>query len=194
MKLDATTVTKVIFDFIEHHIPGKRALLCGTSMGGWVAMIYSSVYPEHIIGIILNGCLINTQTWKFGIGISAMKMVLMIDEQTRVHMAYKFLEKDLGEVKAKEIISGGLFYECWGEMWDMIGKCDFIHYISMVNAPILFLLTDKDTNNLNEKEFLDAARNYKRVLRKGGHSYAIENPEMFAVDVHLFISEKILSS
>lgn len=192
MKLDSSTLTKVIYDFIENHVPGKKVILCGASMGGWAAMIYSSVYPEHLLGVVLNGCLMNTQKWSFGFGKAAMKLIMMMDEQTRVNLGYKHLCSEIGEEKTKDLFKGGMFYECWTEMWEMIGKCDFIHYVSMINVPVLFLLTDKDTNNFNEKEFLEAARDYKRVMKDGHHEYAIENPAQFALEIHQFIKEKIL--
>jgi pimeloyl-ACP methyl ester carboxylesterase len=50
------SATAAVVEAIDAAIPGRRAVLVGLSLGGYVAMETAERYPERVAGLVLAGC------------------------------------------------------------------------------------------------------------------------------------------
>lgn len=97
-------------------------------------------------------------------------------------------EAGISETDAKTyLFSGGLYYECWAEVWSWISEVNFLSCAASATVPIFFLLSDRDSYNTNEKEFTKVATDFKRLMLHGSHYLVWDNPQRVGKEVAKWI-------
>lgn len=77
-------------DVIASEAPGRRVLLMGFSMGGYVAAAFAAAHPELLAGVVLGACGHDTHTamWQL-IGRMAEAVYALCSPKTKSGFIYK---------------------------------------------------------------------------------------------------------
>jgi len=179
-----------MMDFL--HIP--KAVLCGLSMGGHVAIQTAINAGERVDGIILIGAIC---TNKFNLyericlPINRFSMRLMPMSWIAECMCMS-LGKFNPEVKAyiRDVV-GSLDHNAFNRVWKAVTSMESRQELSIIDCPALILIGDHDTATLRQQDYLHQYISGSRLvtIENAHHGTNWDNPEQVEREIDSFIRE-----
>ncbi|MFD4786027.1 alpha/beta fold hydrolase [Streptomyces sp. NPDC058459] len=168
-----------------HAVTGRRPLVVGMSLGGYVAMAHAVARPEHVRGLLVCGSTARPQGWK---GL-AYATAARVDERrsaergARVNARF-FLRHATAEC-AEAVISGGFARHAFGEAVGELRRLDALGLAARLRVPTRFVNGRRDLLfRLDERAFLKAVRGggtpASLTHAPGDHLFPLRDPDAFA--------------
>jgi pimeloyl-ACP methyl ester carboxylesterase len=177
----------------------KPAVVCGLSMGGYVAFAFYRNYPDRVAGLILAATRAGedspearsnrekavVQAQKYGSGSIAEAML------PKMFSPKTYTQRPELVQRVWEIMQGISVDGIVGDLKGMMERPDSFSTLKQVNKPVLILHGNEDQLiPLNEAVAMRAASPLARlrVIQDAGHLLNMEQPELFNKHVNEFIT------
>ena len=177
---------------VEIEAPDRRVAVIGVSLGGHVAELFASHYPEKINALVISGASMNfkgiTGLW---VRFSAFLITKVFKEERMRIQGEQNIRRKWPTETAEAVIADGVFPAGAAQSFLELPKYDFRAALSGVAAPILILNGELDKpNRKGEAAFAAAAPNARvSVIPGAGHACSIERPEIYNQQVLNFLNE-----
>jgi len=177
----------------------ERCILIGHSMGGYIALAFSELYPERLraFGLFHSTAYADSEEKKAG----RLKSIAFIRE----HDAQPFIRQStpgLFAIETREdrpwLIDdmidryGGFSADALSAYLEaMRQRPDRVHVLKRSGVPVLFVIGEKDQIVLPEQSFAQAhlpALSYLSVLPDSGHMGMLEEPAAGAASIQSFVN------
>jgi pimeloyl-ACP methyl ester carboxylesterase len=168
----------------------EGAALVGLSLGGYVALDFTRVWPERVNGLVLSGATISYTGWD-GVSTRLYGLIFPLVARKAEKAFAEKLARDLGNDRAREILDVGLSMRGGGAALRVLPGTDYAAEIDSSHVPIVIANGERDTQNRSgEAHFL---QNHPRarvtVIEDAGHACAIQQPAAFAGAVRSLMDE-----
>jgi pimeloyl-ACP methyl ester carboxylesterase len=174
---DLDAAVDCLHEMVQSETRG-RTLIAGVSLGGHVATLFGSRYPELVAGLVISGASGSMQG-PAGLWMRLVGRVLLTffrEDRLKANLE-KSLRKKWPEPVAEAQIADGLFPHGAAVSFTQIPRYDYRRLISRVQAPVLVLNGEMDRpNRKGEAAFAAAAPDGRvEVISGAGHACNIEN-------------------
>jgi pimeloyl-ACP methyl ester carboxylesterase len=163
---------------------GGRAVVCGLSLGGYVAIELAHRHPERVAALVLCGCSTNF-TGPLGLYLGAVSSLmrhgwLRSSPQRIERKTMRLFPPELADV-AQEQRRAGLHDEPLGAAFAEMAGRDWTASLAPFSGPVLILNGERDTMaRRGEQRFAAAARLGRTLVLAGaGHASSLDRPEAF---------------
>lgn len=160
----------------------SRLLIIGASLGGHVATLYASRYPDQIAGLVISGASMNFHGLMGGWTRTVGKLMPRLFSSTRLQqMAERSMVKKWPSDTVTAILKAGIYPEGAFQSFVELPDYDFKALLNTLQAPVLILNGEHDqANRKQEHDFLSATpQGSLKIIDGAGHACAIEKPEAF---------------
>jgi pimeloyl-ACP methyl ester carboxylesterase len=161
-----------------------RAVVCGLSLGGYVAIELAHRHPERVAALVLCGCSSNF-TGMLGLYLRTVSFLmrrglLRLSPSRTERKTMRLFPPALADV-AEEQRRAGLHAEPLGDAFAEMAGRDWTALLAQFSGPVLILNGERDTMaRRGEKRFAAAARRGRALLIAGaGHASSLDQPEAF---------------
>lgn len=171
---------EVVRQAIADHGDG-RAVLCGLSLGGYVAQATAAAAPREVAGLVLSGATIRYTGWDglstrlYGFGFPVLAPLAM-------RAFPKELAKSVGAEIADEIVAAGLSARGGGQALRRLPGTDFAARLKGFTGPVAIINGERDKPNIagveKFREHVPSAEEI--IIEDAGHAVALQQPEHFA--------------
>jgi pimeloyl-ACP methyl ester carboxylesterase len=166
----------------------RRALLVGSSLGGYASLEFARQHPRAVAGLVLSGCCVNLRGGveiPFRIGERVLRRC---DPRLLTWVHERLCRRMFPAEFAEPIIEAGFHFGAVPHALEALAGRDFLPLVRDFHGPVLFLNGQRDrVFRFHEHAFLAAARDGKLVIINGGsHRCNLERPAAFADAVRAF--------
>lgn len=184
----------------QNHL--KKVILCGLSMGGYIALHFAHKYPEYLSGLVL--C--DTQA---GADSNEAKekryaLILRIQKEGTSEFAQEFSRSVLSETtiiqkpdiykKVNSMITGNAPENIAMVAGALASRWDCTEYLKDISCPTLVLVGAEDRVtpvDLNKKLSQEIKHSSFKIIERAGHLSNLEQPEIFNKHLEEFISQRV---
>ena len=179
---------EAVATLIEEQSPSGRAVLCGSSLGGYVAIATAHARPDLVEGLVLSGSTASYLGWggfetrAFGWAVKAFGPVIR-------RLNAKALA-DLPPEIGGPMIEGGMSTRAASDALIRLPGTDYHALLRAYEGPVLVLNGERDkVNRKEEHEAIEGLANASlQVLDDCGHSCVITKPDAFKAAVEAFVA------
>jgi pimeloyl-ACP methyl ester carboxylesterase len=178
----------VLANAIRDHATGRRAVVVGLSLGGYVAMDLAAREPALVRGLVLSGATaepIGLRTLPF-LAFASLISRVEVDRFDRIN-AWSFRARYPPEI-AEPIITGGFWSRGGAQALRAVAGERFLPRLAAYPGPSLILNGERDVIfRLSARAFTAAAVDARRVLLAGAtHLANLDRPLAFNEAVRRF--------
>ena len=179
---------EAVATLIEEQSPTGTAVLCGSSLGGYVAIATAHARPDLVDGLVLSGSTASYLGWggfetrAFGWVVKAFGVVIR-----RLNMkAFAQLPPEIGG----PIIDAGMSTRAASDALIRLPGTDYHELLAAYRGPVLILNGERDkVNRKEEHAAMEGVANVTlKVLDDCGHSCVITKPDAFKAAVEAFVA------
>jgi pimeloyl-ACP methyl ester carboxylesterase len=178
---------RVIANVIDEAASG-RALLVGSSLGGYASLEFAARHPDKVAGLVLSGCTLNIRgvvAVPFRIGV---RLLQGFDERWLIRTHEKLCRRMFPPSVAEPIIEAGFYFDAVPDaLRELMGR-NFLPLLQAFPDPVLFLNGQRDiVFRWNEAAFVATAPDAQlQIIRWGSHRCSLERPQAFTEAVRRF--------
>jgi pimeloyl-ACP methyl ester carboxylesterase len=171
---------------------GGRALLVGSSLGGYVGIEAAARRPESVAGLVLSGA---SADYRGLLGLRARLNALMLRlfsaNPVRRQMERSLENTPLTAAERSEIERAGFYPKAWARAFQAVAGRDFPARLHAYPGPVLILNGEYDRLNRRGEAALAAAAQNARIaaVENAGHLCSLEQPEAFSKSIRAFARE-----
>lgn len=173
---------------IEREAAG-RALLVGSSMGGYVAVALAHRYQQQAAGLVLSGCSVSFRgLLGLYVRVAGPLVRYVVPKRWSERLMQRSFRRILPANVADAVIGAGLYPKAVGEaLVELAGK-DFRAMLRSFPGPVLILNGENDKPNRRAERGLVAAasRAELQIIPDASHACSLERPEAFTAAVRHF--------
>jgi pimeloyl-ACP methyl ester carboxylesterase len=168
-----------------------RVLLVGISLGGHLATLYASRFPDKIAGLVISGASMNFSgmvgLWT---RLAGKVMLRMNEDRLRRKAEASIRRKWPAEISRLQIAAGIYPYGA-ARSFQELSRNKFQHELARIQAPVLILNGELDRpNRKGEQLFLRSAPNARlEIIPGAGHACNLEMPEAYTAILRRFATE-----
>ncbi|MBV9850374.1 MAG: alpha/beta fold hydrolase [Armatimonadetes bacterium] len=179
-------VAQVLHDVL----PGRRALLVGTSLGGCVAMQFAAAHPGRVAGLVLSGCTFDARGLLCRLVLTGEGIVFPRGAQSFTRALHRDLHRRFPDL-ADEIIAAGTYWHGAAQAVRAMRRVDFRSALARYPGPALILNGRHDrVHRSSEAAFAGAAQNARVLtIARAGHIASLDQPGAFTDAVRYFASQ-----
>jgi pimeloyl-ACP methyl ester carboxylesterase len=169
----------------------ERALLVGSSLGGYLCLEFACRYPERVVGLVLSGCTLNLRG-PIALPFRAGGWFLgRISERHLVAIQAALCRRVFPAAIAEPLIEAGFYFAAVPDALQALVGRDFRPLLRECASPVLFLNGQRDrVFRWHERAFVAAARNARlQLIPRGSHRCNLEYPGAFSAAVRSFARE-----
>lgn len=190
---------EVVSEVIARHA-GRRALVAGLSMGGYVAMAHAAAHPEQVAGLVLSGCSV---AFRGRIRLLSLLFGALYDRLYSARWERRLLAKQRRDVAAlypSSVIGAqladGFYPREWGRALLEMARCDVRAWLRAYPGSVLILNGERDRHNrAKEDEQARAARHASlAIIRDAGHLANLDQPDVFTSALARFATQTLLTA
>ena len=159
---------------------GGRALLCGLSLGGFVAIAAAGVAPRRVAGLVAASCTAEpAQALAQVYRIPSVLMDRLPDRGAALNE--RFHRLTLRDGAAEAVLDGGLAMEAGTAVIDAIQDMDALASLASYSGPVWLINGARDHFRIHEKKFFDACADGRLVnVPRAGHMVNLDQPVNFS--------------
>ncbi len=188
---EAITRTAAVIDVVA----GGRAIVCGLSLGGYVALAFGARHPQRTLALVLSGCAFSFRRWtgRF-LGapyVAISRFVTHTFSPLLARAEERALRKNYPAALADAIIARGFFYRFYAEISEEMLNFDPLPALQACDCPVLLLNGAQDRFfRRHEQSYLHALRHGRLHLIDGAaHLANLDQPEAYTTALQAFVSE-----
>jgi pimeloyl-ACP methyl ester carboxylesterase len=197
-KVDSRQFSRDVCSLLDH-LNIEKAVICGLSMGGHVALQTAAYYPERVSGLILIGApFSNTYRFyeRFAVPINRFSSRLL-PPKTIAKMQANLLSKFTPSVKDYILKAHkSLNYKDWNRVWAAVTRMESEHLLKNIACPVLQLIGDHDSmTNYLQEPMLRRLQNSRIVtIKNAHHATNLDNPTQVNEEIERFIQTLLHST
>ena len=187
-RLTLDAAVEIVAETIDRQA-GSRALLVGSSLGGYVAIETASRIPERVAGLVLSGA---SAEYRGLLGlrarVNALMLRLMSANPVRRRMEGALEDTPLSSAERAAIQRAGFYPKSWARAFEAVAGKSFRTKLQTYPGPVLILNGEYDLLNRKAEAALAAAtpRASVEVIGNAGHLCSLQEPQAFADAVRTF--------
>lgn len=164
---------------------GRRPLVAGGSLGGYVALAYGAAHPERAAAVLVQGATAHPDRLTGLVYRSIARAIWGLGPERAARLDDRALRRRLPPDSYRAVMAGGLTLHAFVEVVEDLTRRDFLNVAGRCRLPVLFVngLGDR-LFRAQERDFLGAVRasgGYARLFHvRGPHDMSISDPEAFA--------------
>lgn len=172
-----------------------RAIVCGLSLGGYVALAFGARHPRRTAALVLSGCAFSFRRLPGCLMgapyVAISRFVTHTFSPLLARAEERALRKAYPAALADPIIARGFFYRCYADISAELLNFDPLPALRACDVPALLL------NGASDRFFRRDERLYLRALRHGrlrliegaSHLANLDQPEAYTAALREFVSE-----
>lgn len=171
---------------------GGRAVVCGLSLGGYVAIALADRYPERVEGLVISGASASYLGWGGFTTRLSGRLMRVVGGRMRSKAEQSLLRVGDPEITGP-IVDLGLSMRGAADALIGLPGHDFHAMAQRFVGPVLILNGERDSVNRKEEHALLArlARGRIETIEDAGHSCAVTRPDAFRAAVERFVAASI---
>ncbi|MEV4437599.1 alpha/beta hydrolase [Streptomyces sp. NPDC049577] len=164
---------------------GRRPLLAGTSLGGYVALAYGAEHPERVAALLVNGATSRPDRLTRAVYRTAARATAALGPERADRFNAWVLRHRLPPESHRAVMAGGMALRSVTDVVRDLTRRDFLAVAARCRAPLL-LVNGRDDRlfRSQERAFLRAAGRASPYVRlfhvDGPHILALTDPAAFA--------------
>ncbi|MFJ3880998.1 alpha/beta fold hydrolase [Streptomyces sp. NPDC090077] len=163
---------------------GRRPLVAGASLGGYVALAYGAAHPATAAAVLVQGSTARPDRFTGRIYRGAARAIGALGPARAARLGDAALRRRLPAESYEAVMGGGLTLHAFAEVVEDLTRRDFLNVAGRCRLPVLFVNGLGDPLfRAQEKEFLAAVRaggGYARLFHvRGPHDMSISDPAAF---------------
>lgn len=178
-------------------VAGGRAIVCGLSLGGYVALAFGARHPQRTTALVLSGCAFAFHGLPGRlIGapyVAVTRFVTRTFSPLLARAEERTLRKTYPAALAEPIIARGFFYRFYADISAALLDFDPLPALRACDMPVLLL------NGANDRFFRRDEHSYLRALPQGrlrlienaSHLANLDQPEAYTTALRDFVSEVV---
>lgn len=178
----------------------QKAILCGLSMGGYIALRTIERNPERVLGLVLADTQSKADTneakLKRADSLRSVKIIgvkAFAESSVKSVFAPQSFTSNVEAIeKIRRIIQANLPIGICGALLAMAGRTDTTDVLAGIKVPTLILVGEHDGSlyQLASKEMRDGIPNSElHIISNAGHMSNLENPEEFNTHLLSFLGK-----
>nr|WP_255519044.1 alpha/beta hydrolase [Kitasatospora sp. SID7827] len=165
---------------------GRRPLLAGMSLGGYVSLAHAARHPEGPAGLLLHACTARTTGRRIGLYAAAGRLNDRLGHERSARLQARALRRMLPPESAEAALAGGFHLPALSAGVAELRRHDFLALAARLTTPTLFLNGRSDLPfRADERRFLAAVRATGTPARlfhtPGGHLLSLADPDRFGL-------------
>lgn len=176
-------------------VAGGRAIVCGLSLGGYVALAFGARHPQRTTALVLSGCAFSFRELPGRLlgkpYVAVSRFVTHTFSPLLARAEERALRKAYPAALAEPIVARGFFYRCYADVSAALLDFDPLPALRACNVPALLL------NGAQDRFFRRDEQVYLRTLRDGrlrliegaAHLANLDQPEAYTTALREFASE-----
>ena len=193
-RMDAAV--RVVADAISRDA-GGRALVCGLSLGGYVAMVHAAAHPEQVAGLALSGCSV---AFRGRIRLLSLLAAAVYDRLAATRWERRLRANQRRAVAADyppDVIGAqladGFYPRYWGRALGEMARREYRELLASYPGPVLILNGERDRHNraAEDDQSLAARDAPVAILRGAGHLANLDQPEAFTAALRTFARQTL---
>lgn len=164
---------------------GRRPLVAGGSLGGYVALAYGAAHPERAAAVLVQGATARPDRLTGFVYRGIARAIWGLGPERAARLNDRALRRRLPPDSYRAVMAGGLTLHAFVEVVEDLTRRDFLNVAGRCRLPVLFVngLGDR-LFRAQERDFLGAVHasgGYARLFHvRGPHDMSISDPEAFA--------------
>lgn len=163
---------------------GRRPLVAGTSLGGYVALAYGAAHPDRTAALLVHGATARPEGFTGRVYRTAARVFEKLGPERTTRLADRALRRQLPPESYTAVVSGGLAVRGFSEVVGDLTRRDFLEVAARVHVPLLLVNSRSDLLfRAQEKTFLHIVRESGGHVRlchvKGDHALPARDPGAF---------------
>ncbi|MEU7164760.1 alpha/beta hydrolase [Streptomyces morookaense] len=143
---------------------GRRPLVAGTSLGGYVALAYGAAHPGRIAALLVHGATARPEGFTGRVYRTAARAFEALGPERAARLADRGLRRQLPPESYRAAVSGGLAVRAFSAVVADLTRRDFLAVAAHVRVPVLLV------NSRSDPLFRAQEKTFLRVVREsGGH-------------------------
>lgn len=168
-----------------HTATGRRPLVVGMSLGGYVAMAHAAARPQHLRGLLLCGSTAQPRGWKALAYSAAARIDARRTEERSDELNARLFRRHTAPECAEAVLAGGFARHAFGEAVQELRRVDFLSLAGRLRTPTQFVNGNRDLLfRQDERAFLRAVRRTGTPAHlthvPGTHLFPLQDPDAFA--------------
>ncbi|MEU0333934.1 alpha/beta fold hydrolase [Streptomyces sp. NPDC006193] len=168
-----------------HTATGRRPLVVGMSLGGFVAMAHAAAHPDRVRGLLVCGSTARARGWKALAYTAAARVDERRSAERSAAVNARFFRRHTSPECAEAVIAGGFARHAFGEAVQELRRVDFLGLAAGLRTPTRFVNGRRDLLfRLEEQAFLKAVRGGGTTAHlahaPGGHLFPLQDPDAFS--------------
>ncbi|WP_369212346.1 alpha/beta fold hydrolase [Streptomyces flavofungini] len=163
---------------------GRRPLVVGASLGGYVALAYGAAHPDRAAAIVAQGSTARPNRLTGLVYRAAARAIRRLGPERAARLNDRVLRRRLPPESYRAVLSGGLAMHAFVQVVEDLTRRDFLILAKRCELPVLFVNARGDRLfRAHERQFLGAVRadgGYARLFHvPGTHDISISDPSAF---------------
>ncbi|GHF20510.1 alpha/beta fold hydrolase [Streptomyces morookaense] len=164
---------------------GRRPLVAGSSLGGYVALAYGAAHPDRTAALLVHGATARPERFTGRVYRTAARTFEKLGPERTARLTDRALRRQLPPDSYAAVMSGGLAVRAFSAVVDDLTRRDFLAVAARVRVPLLLVNSRRDPLfRAQEKAFLHVVQESGGHVRlchvNGYHTLSISDPEAFA--------------
>ncbi|MFE2275381.1 alpha/beta fold hydrolase [Streptomyces lavendulae] len=163
---------------------GRRPLVAGASLGGYVALAYGAAHPATAAAVLVQGSTARPDRFTGRIYRGAARAIGALGPARAARLGDRALRRRLPAESYEAVMGGGLTLHAFAEVVEDLTRRDFLNVAGRCRLPVLFV------NGLGDPLFRAQEKEFVAALRAGGgyallfhvrgpHDMSISDPAAF---------------
>ena len=180
---------EAVVQLVRDRSPSGSAVLCGSSLGGYVAIAVAHAHPELVDGLVLSGSTASYLGWG-GFETRVFGWIVKVIGPLVKRANEKALLK-LSAGVGEPIVRNGMSMRAAADSLIRLPGTDYHSLLGAYKGPVLLLNGERDTVNRKEEEAVLAilANARLEIVDDSGHACVITQPVAFREAVERFVNE-----
>ncbi|MER7341576.1 alpha/beta hydrolase [Streptomyces sp. NPDC000075] len=141
---------------------GRRPLVVGASLGGYVALAYGAAHPDAVSGLLVQGATARTDGATGLLYRGAARVFGALGPDRAGRLNDRAFRRRLPAESHAAVMRGGLAMPAFGQVVGELARYDFLAVARRCRLPVLFV------NGLGDRLFRTGEREFAAAVRSGG--------------------------